>query len=217
MVRKFTGYSAAIAAAVTLTFAGMESSGANAQVAANATRITAEAPLTEEVVPVFVEKAVVQPLPEEASTEIEQAVEEPRAQSLRELVNAMPQHAQMSEELRCLASAVYFEARGEPLSGQLAVAQVIINRSEDRRFPSSYCGVVHQPSQFSFVKGGRMPSVRKASTAWRNAQAIAHIAHRGMWDSQVGEALYFHAKYVKPSWSNRKVSTATIDTHIFYR
>lgn len=218
MLRKTTGFSAAIAAAVTLTLVGMESSGANAQVAAYAAPTApAEAPLTEEVVPVFVAKEVVQKLPEEAPEEIQEIAEAPRAQSLRELVAAMPATGELSEELHCLATAVYHEARGEPLSGQLAVAQVIINRSEDRRFPSSYCGVVRQPSQFSFVKRGRMPGARTGSTAWHNAQAVARIAHRGLWDSEVGDALYFHAKYVKPSWSHRKVTTATIDTHIFYR
>ncbi|QPC98711.1 cell wall hydrolase [Qipengyuania soli] len=218
MVRKTTGFTAAIAAAVTLTFVGMDSSGANAQVAANATPTTAsEAPLTEEVVPVFVEKEVVQELPEEARNEIQETAEEPRAQNLRQLVAAMPATGELSAELQCLAGAIYFESRGEPLSGQLAVAQVIINRSQDGRFPSSYCGVVYQRSQFSFVKGGRMPHIRTSSTAWRNAKAIARIAHRGLWDSEAGEALYFHAKYVKPSWSRKKVATATIDTHVFYR
>src|SRR3546814_1697830 len=66
-------------------------------------------------------------------------------------------------ELRCLAGAVYFESRGESLAGQLAVAHVIINRAESGRFPSSYCGVVHQRSQFSFVRGGKMPSIRESS------------------------------------------------------
>lgn len=218
MVRKTTGFTAAIAAAVTLTFAGIDSSGANAQVAANATPTTSiEAPLTEEVVPVFVAKEVVQELPEEATQEIPEFTEAPRAQSLRELVAAMPATGELSDELQCLAGAIYFESRGEPLSGQLAVAQVIINRAEDRRFPSSYCGVVYQRSQFSFVKNGRMPRIKTGSAAWTRAKAIARIAHRGLWDSEAGNALYFHAKYVSPSWSRKKVALATIDTHVFYR
>lgn len=218
MVRKTTGFTVALAAAVTLTFAGIDSSGANAQVAANATPTTAvETPLTEEVVPVFVEKEVVQELPQEAAPEIQETTEAPRAQSLRELVAAMPATGELSDELQCLAGAIYFESRGEPLSGQLAVAQVIINRAEDRRFPSSYCGVVYQRSQFSFVKGGRMPRIKTGSAAWTRAKAVARIAHRGLWDSEAGNALYFHAKYVRPSWSRKKVALATIDTHVFYR
>ncbi len=219
MIRKSTGFTAIIAAIALTIFAGAEGSGANAQVAAQATDHTAtEAQLTEEVVPVFVEKAVVQDLPGKAEGHSEISTDDaPTAASLRELVATIPAADQLSDELRCLAGAVYFESRGEPLEGQLAVAQVIVNRAEDARFPSSYCGVVYQRSQFSFVKGGRMPSIRTSSAAWKRAEAIARIAHRGLWDSRAGEALFFHANYVRPSWSHRKVALATIDTHVFYR
>ncbi len=218
MVRKFTGFTAVLAAIAFTTFVGAEGSGANAQVAAAATRITtSESQLTDEVVPVFVEKEVVQELPEEAQTQITDTDDAPQAQTLHELISAMPSDGALSDELQCLAGAIYFESRGEPVSGQLAVAQVIINRSEDRRFPSSYCGVVYQRSQFSFVKNGNMPRIKTGSKAWSRATAIARIAHRGLWDSEAGDALYFHAKYVRPSWSRKKIATATIDTHIFYR
>ena len=219
MIRKYTGFTAVIAAIALTIFAGAEGSGANAQVAAQATDPTAaEAQLTEEVVPVFVEKAVVQDLSGKAEDHSENSTDDaPTAASLRELVATIHSANQLSDELRCLAGAVYFESRGEPLEGQLAVAQVIVNRAEDRRFPSSYCGVVYQRSQFSFVKGGRMPRIRTSSAAWKRAEAIARIAHRGLWDSKAGEALFFHANYVRPSWSHRKVALATIDTHVFYR
>ena len=217
MIRKTTGFTAIIAAITLTILAGAEGSGANAQVAAHATDQNAtEAQLTEEVVPVFVEKAVVQELPGDAELPTENPTDS-SASSLRELVSTIPTAGQLSEELHCLAGAVYFEARGEPLEGQLAVAQVIVNRAEDRRFPSSYCGVVYQRSQFSFVKGGRMPKVRTGSAAWKRAEAIARIAHRGLWDSKAGDALFFHANYVRPRWSHRKVALATIDTHVFYR
>ena len=145
MVFKTTGFTAVIAAIAFTTFAGAEGSGANAQVAAQATAdITTEAQLTEEVVPVFVEKEVVQELPAAEAVSDNSADAAPQADSLRELVAAMPAGSQLSDELQCLAGAVYFESRGEPLDGQLAVAQVIINRAEDRRFPSSYCSVVYQ-------------------------------------------------------------------------
>lgn len=219
MIRKTTGFTAIIAAITLTILAGAEGSGANAQVAAHATdQIATEAQLTEEVVPVFVEKAVVQELPGDAQLPAENSTDSTSsASSLRELVSTIPTAGQLSEELHCLAGAVYFEARGEPLEGQLAVAQVIVNRAEDRRFPSSYCGVVYQRSQFSFVKGGRMPKVRTGSAAWKRAEAIARIAHRGLWDSKAGDALFFHANYVRPRWSHRKVALATIDTHVFYR
>ncbi|MEM6266512.1 MAG: cell wall hydrolase, partial [Pseudomonadota bacterium] len=125
--------------------------------------------------------------------------------------------APLSEQMRCLAGAVYFESRGEPLAGQLAVANVVINRADDRRFPASYCGVVYQRAQFSFVKRGRMPRIRTQSAAWRRAKAIAHIAHDGLWESEAADAVYFHATYVRPKWSRRKTRLTEIDTHIFYR
>ena len=219
MVRKTTGFTAVIAAIAFTVFAGAEGSGANAQVAAQATETaTTEAPLTEEVVPVFVENEVVQELPAQPEADSENFADDvPQADSLRALIEAMPAAGQLSEELQCLAGAVYFESRGEPLEGQLAVAKVIMNRAEDRRWPSSYCAVVYQRSQFSFVKNGRMPRIRTGSTAWKRAQAIARIAHRGLWDSSADDAVYFHAKYVRPGWSRRKVAVATIDTHVFYR
>ena len=219
MIRKFTGFTALVAAIALTTFAGAEGSGANAQVAAQATETaTTEAPLTEEVVPVFVENEVVQELPAQPEADSENFADDvPQADSLRALIEAMPAAGQLSEELQCLAGAVYFESRGEPLEGQLAVAKVIMNRAEDRRWPSSYCAVVYQRSQFSFVKNGRMPRIRTGSTAWKRAQAIARIAHRGLWNSSAEDAVYFHAKYVRPGWSRRKVAVATIDTHVFYR
>jgi spore germination cell wall hydrolase CwlJ-like protein len=139
------------------------------------------------------------------------------AGSLHELVGMIDTAAPMDAEMRCLAGAVYFEARGEPLAGQLAVAQVIVNRTEDGRFPRSYCGVVAQPGQFSFMRGSRMPAVREGSPAWTRAVAVARIAHQGLWDSDAGNAVFFHARYVKPSWSRTKTRLAQIDTHIFYR
>ena len=160
----------------------------------------------------FVSEPVVQPLPVEAP-----APAQATAGSLHELIGMVDTSAPLTEEMRCLAGAVYFEARGEPLAGQLAVAQVIINRSEDARFPRSYCGVVAQPGQFSFMRGKAMPAIRTASPAWTRAVAIAEIAHKGLWQSEAGDAVFFHAKYVRPSWSHRKTRLAQIDTHVFYK
>lgn len=171
---------------------------------------------SDESAPKFVANPVVQELPE-PEVEPETAPYEHNAQSLRELVSSIPSSGQMSEQLHCLAGAVYFEARGEPLEGQLAVAQVVINRADARAFPGSYCGVVYQRAQFSFVRGGRMPSINRGSNAWKRAQAIARIAHGGMWDSAAQDSLYFHAKYVSPSWSRKKQRRTAISSHIFYR
>ncbi len=136
------------------------------------------------------------------------------ADSLAELVAATPKPAEIDAELRCLAGAVYFESRGESLPGQLAVAHVVINRAQSGRFPKSLCGVVHQKSQFSFVRGGKMPAVRNAAQ-WANAVAIAQIARDGSWKNHAPGALFFHARYVSPGW--RKTRIAQIDNHIFYR
>ncbi|WP_379922969.1 cell wall hydrolase [Erythrobacter sp. R86502] len=179
-------------------------------------QLTVPAPVEQvELVPepvTFVTEPVVQPLPAEDPAPVLT-----EAGSLPELVRMVDTDAPMDEQMRCLAGAVYFEARGEPLAGQLAVAQVIINRSEDRRFPASYCGVVAQPGQFSFMRGSRMPAVRTGTSAWNRAVAVAQIAHQGLWESEAGNAVFFHARYVSPGWSRTKTRLAQIDTHIFYR
>lgn len=118
------------------------------------------------------------------------------------------------ENLRCLAGAIYFESRGEPLAGQLAVAKVILNRAESGRFAGSVCGVVTQRGQFSFVRGGRMPSVNP-NADYRLATAVAKVAMADAWDSDADEALYFHARRAAPGWARTRV--ASIGNHVFYR
>ena len=121
-----------------------------------------------------------------------------------------------SRELECLAVGVYFEAKSEPLSGQLAVGQVIANRANSGgRFPSSYCGVLFQRGQFSFVRGRSWPAVARSSRQWQNAVAIAKIVDQDLKDSEVGNALFFHARYVSPRWRLKRV--AAIGNHVFYR
>ena len=163
--------------------------------------------------PRFVAEEVVQPLPTEES--LEARVHD--ATSLHELVGDMPIAEELSPDMKCLAQAVYFEARGEPLSGQLAVARVVINRTASGQYPSDYCSVVTQRAQFSFVKGGRIPQADESSRAWLRAKAIAQIAHQDLWECEADDALYFHATYVNPSWARRKTQLARIDTHVFYR
>ena len=137
------------------------------------------------------------------------------AGSLATLVAAQPQPYDLSRELNCLAGAIYFESKSESLTGQLAVGRVIVARSKSGRFPNSYCGVVFQPSQFSFVRGAAMPGIAKTSRQWKNAVAIAQIAHSGAWRSPVEGALYFHAAYVNPSWRMKRVGR--IENHVFFR
>jgi spore germination cell wall hydrolase CwlJ-like protein len=121
-----------------------------------------------------------------------------------------------SRELECLATGIYFESKSEPLAGQLAVGQVIANRaSSGGRFPSTYCGVLFQRGQFSFVRGHSLPHVSHASKQWQTAVAVAKIVDGGLKQSQVGNALFFHARYVSPGWHLKRV--ASIGNHIFFR
>ena len=209
----------AVAATVISILLSAEGSGAVAQ---------SKAPVTINHEPTiqFSATPVVQPLPAikpvdaaTNSTVADDMLDVPSAPgsaaSLRELVSAQPTGNELSRELNCLAGAVYFEAKGETLPGQLAVGRVIVARSKSGRFPNSYCGVVYQRSQFSFVRGNSMPGIDKGSRNWRNAVALAQIAHAGSWRSPVEGALYFHAAYASPGW--RLTRIARIDNHIFYR
>jgi spore germination cell wall hydrolase CwlJ-like protein len=139
----------------------------------------------------------------------------PSASSLAALVKSHGAAGELDAETRCLAGAVYFESKGESLAGQLAVARVVLARTKSGRFPSSICGVVYQPSQFSFVRGGKMPRIDMGSQHWRNAVAISRIALDGSWKSPVEGALFFHARYVSPGWKLKRMGT--IDNHVFYR
>ena len=108
----------------------------------------------------FVAEAVVQALPFQ-----DEPAQPAPAASLIDLVSTMAGSSDLPSDLNCLAQAVYFEARGEPLEGQLAVARVIVNRTQSGLFPEDYCAVVSQRGQFSFVDAGRIPSAPAASPA----------------------------------------------------
>jgi spore germination cell wall hydrolase CwlJ-like protein len=121
-----------------------------------------------------------------------------------------------SHEVECLAVGIYYESKSEPLAGQLAVGQVIANRAKSGgRFPPSYCGVLFQRGQFSFVRGRSLPSVPRSSHQWQTAVAVAKIVDQELKDSVVGNALFFHARYVSPGWRLKRV--ASIGNHVFYR
>ena len=134
--------------------------------------------------------------------------------SLAALVAQQSADGELTPELRCLATAVYFEAGHETLAGELAVGRVIVARTKSSRFPHSYCGVVMQPSQFSFVHHGALPVV-KDTAVWRQAVAVATIAANGSWHSKAEGALFFHATYVAPHWNRTRI--AQVDNQIFYR
>lgn len=151
---------------------------------------------------------------------VEGEIAQPSVRDGVSLAALVEQHAadeSADEQFQCLASAVYFESRGEPLEGQLAVAEVILNRVASGRFRGTVCDVVTQPSQFSFVRGGRIPEPNRASAAWSRAVAIARIAMDNLHDVTGDDSLFFHATYVRPSWGRSSARIARIGNHIFYR
>lgn len=124
---------------------------------------------------------------------------------------------------RCLATAIYFEARGEPVQGQLAVAQVVMNRVRSPDFPDTICGVVFQGQwerkgcQFSFACDGR-PDVPKDQSKWEEAMELSRKVTEGKaWLDDIGHATYYHATYVKPNWVRDMNRIEKIGQHIFYR
>jgi N-acetylmuramoyl-L-alanine amidase len=133
------------------------------------------------------------------------------------LVDKYATNAALDEQTSCLATAVYFEARGETAEGQLAVARVVMNRAASGRYPPDWCGVVKQPAQFSFVRHGQFPYADTASSAWQRAEAIAQLAAANIVPSVDVDVLWYHATYVAPSWGHRLSKVEKIGAHIFYR
>ena len=128
----------------------------------------------------------------------------------------------VSEELKCLAQNIYFEARSEPVEGKLAVAHVVMNRVTSPRFPNTVCGVVHQGGyavrhrcQFSWWCDGKSETITN-HRAWLESLELAHRAYRDRSDDPTGNALWYHAAYVSPSWRSDFVEGPKIGRHIFY-
>ena len=149
----------------------------------------------------------------------------PSAEAFAKQFNTIMSHNLIveSEELRCLALNIYFEARSEPLDGQLAVAGVTMNRVADKKFPNSICGVVKQTKsarlhrcQFSWWCDGKRDEP-KEKLAWANAQQLARLYIAGVYDDPTKAAKWYHADYVKPGWAERLTRTAKIGRHIFYK
>jgi spore germination cell wall hydrolase CwlJ-like protein len=133
------------------------------------------------------------------------------------LVDKYSAGAALDEQANCLATAVYFEARGESLEGQLAVARVVMNRAGSGKYPPDWCSVVKQPAQFSFVRHGEFPAIDTTSAAWARAQGIARLAISNVIPSVEPDVLWYHATYVAPSWGHRLNMVERIGAHIFYR
>ncbi|MFC3267192.1 cell wall hydrolase [Camelimonas abortus] len=129
----------------------------------------------------------------------------------------------LEREQRCLAEAVYFEARSEPPAGQAAVAQVVLNRVKSGLYPRSICGVVYQNRhrylgcQFTFACEGKR-LVPTETAAWSQAVRIAREVYSGqLYLASVGEATHYHANYVRPRWARKLKKNDVIGRHIFYQ
>lgn len=128
-------------------------------------------------------------------------------------------------DLTCLAFNVYFEARGEPVAGQYAVAEVTMNRVASGRYADSVCGVVHQEnwdplrkryvSAFSWTELDERPSLEDET--FRQAWEVAEAVYYGRHTPTLGGALHYHATYIKPSWARGHKPVARIGNHVFYR
>ena len=147
---------------------------------------------------------------------VDQDEQPPRAgfASLADAVAAQSLEDPLDDEARCMAGAIYFESKGEPLTGQLAVADVILNRTRSGRFPRTICSVVTQPGQFSFVRGGRVPDIADCAY-YRTAIAVARVAMADAWQSPARDALFFHARRVAPGWHREHIATS--GNQVFYR
>lgn len=130
--------------------------------------------------------------------------------------------AKGSSEWRCLTEALYFEARGESVKGQFAVAEVILNRVDSARFPNTACKVVNQGTgrrfqcQFSYTCDGRNEDIHEQA-AWNRAGKVARILMDGTKRDLTLGATHYHTKSVRPRWSRVFARTVTIGAHHFYR
>lgn len=139
----------------------------------------------------------------------------------RDWIDGLPE-ATGGEEWSCLTEALYFEARGETVKGQFAVAEVILNRVESERFPSSACGVINQGTgkkyqcQFTYTCDGHK-EVIKEPRAFERVSKVARVALDGKAPELTEGATHYHTTAVKPRWSKTYTKTTAIGTHIFYR
>src|SRR5262245_34173560 len=125
-------------------------------------------------------------------------------------------------ERRCLATAIYFEARGEPLQGQIAVGQVILNRVRSPNFPETICGVVYQGQmspgcQFSFTCDGKTDTPKNAVHCALAQKLARQITSGQVWLPEIGYSTFYHADYVSPQWKSAMNRIDSIGRHIFYK
>lgn len=135
----------------------------------------------------------------------------------------LPKATFSARQQKCLAEGIYFESRGEPVKGQAAVAQVILNRVRNPTYPNSVCGVVYQNKhwrnrcQFSFACDN-IKDRTSDKPRWSTAKFVAReTSHGRIWQKQVGSSTHYHATYVNPKWAHKMKRVGRIGLHIFYR
>ncbi len=181
--------------------------------AADASEVNPEGFLEYSLIPV--------PRPEVIASTPTRPAQRPLLRYNQDFLRSQP-NASGDEEWYCLAEALYFEARGESIKGQFAVAEVIMNRVASKRFPDSVCGVVEQGTgkqyqcQFSYNCDGAAEVVNERR-AWARVGKVARLMLDGAPRQLTAGATYYHTNAVSPRWSEKFARTATIGTHHFYR
>jgi spore germination cell wall hydrolase CwlJ-like protein len=196
--------------------------------AARAVRLASTTPVPPDSTPIEI-AAVPVSFAEIASLNSRELAKEKGVTTARKEESDKPNYAElvapdhMGREERCLAEAVYFEARSEPEAGQAAVAQVVLNRVKSGLYPTSICGVVYQNRnrylgcQFTFACEGKSLRVTEPD-AWARAAKIATNVLKGdTYLANVGGSLNYHANYVRPGWARYLQRTSVIGHHIFYK
>nr|WP_319250344.1 cell wall hydrolase [uncultured Celeribacter sp.] len=139
----------------------------------------------------------------------------------RAFLDALPEPA-VDAQWQCLAEALYFEARGETVKGQFAVAEVILNRVDSKAFPNTVCGVINQGTgkryqcQFTYTCDGRAEVVSE-QTAWDRVAKVARLMLDGAPRQLTAGATHYHTRAVAPRWARQFSKTAQIGVHMFYR
>lgn len=150
-----------------------------------------------------------------------QARKAPKIQYSRKWLATLPK-PKLSDQAACLAEALYFEARGESVKGQFAVAEVIMNRVDSKLFPNSICAVIHQGTgrkyacQFTYTCDGH-PEIIREKAAYASVAKVADVMARGGARPLTAGATYYHTHSVSPKWSRKFARTASIGFHYFYR
>jgi spore germination cell wall hydrolase CwlJ-like protein len=193
-----------------------------------AVRLSSTTPVPPDSTPIEI-AAVPVSFPEAASFTSHELAKDKGVTTARKEEGEKPNYAElvapdhMGREERCLAEAVYFEARSEPEAGQAAVAQVVLNRVKSGLYPTSICGVVYQNRdrylgcQFTFACEGKSLRVTEPD-AWARATKTAMNVLKGdTYLAKVGDSLNYHANYVRPGWARYLQRTSVIGHHIFYK